>query len=156
MAILILVILALTPQRVQSNQKALDENIQATVLDNHARNLVKTIALIETSGTLDCSIPGLSGEKGCHQYMPTTWKSYSKEVFGVVKEQTEENAEYVTLSMIKKWLDSGMTDTEIFLTWNQGSTRACSSGINSHGVRYDSCAYVRNALKILNELSTSK
>jgi hypothetical protein len=154
---LIVAIVALTPQRAQSDDKELiDENIQATVLDDHARNLVKTIALIETSGTLDCSIPGLSGEKGCHQYMPTTWKSYSEEVFGVVKEQTEENAETVTLSMIRKWLDDGRSDEEIFLIWNSGSTRECRSGINSHGVRYDSCTYVKNAIKILNELSTSK
>lgn len=150
-----MIIAILIPHKVQSNQKVIDENIQATVVNAHARNLVKTIALIETSGTLDCSIPGLSGEKGCHQYMPTTWKSYSKEVFGVIKEQTEENAEYVTMSMIKKWLDQGMTDEEIFLTWNTGSTKACRSGINSHGVYYDSCSYVKNALEILKKLYTT-
>lgn len=63
---------------------------------DHAVAVAKAIALMETGGDLDCSKPGLSGERGCHQFLPSTWASYSKDVFGYVAEQTPENATHVT------------------------------------------------------------
>ena len=117
-----------------------------------AEAITKTIAIKETSGTLDCSQTGLSGEKGCHQFMPSTWRAYSVEVYGSVVEQTPEAAEYVTRTKVQRWLDDGYTPRQIFLIWNQGNPGKCISGWNSHNVYYDSCAYAEEALAILESV----
>lgn len=132
---------------VEANRLALEEK--------RVTAITSTIALLETAGTLDCSKQGLSGEKGCHQFMPSTWRSYSTEVFGYVAVQTPENATTVVNGMVRKWLDEGYTERDIFLTWNQGHPGQCRRGVNKHGVAYDSCAYVQNALSKLAEISTS-
>lgn len=99
---------------------------------------------------MDCSLEGLSGEQGCHQFMPSTWVSYATEVYGYVPEQTEDKAEYVTKQKVLGWLEKGYSEREIFLTWNQGDRGPCSSGTNGYGVKYDSCEYADSALEILN------
>ena len=82
--------------------------------------------------------------------MPETWKLFSKEIFGRVEEQTEINEEYVATKMIQKYLNQGLTPSEIALKWNQGShKKPCSSGTNSMGVEYDSCTYVAKVVKAL-------
>lgn len=124
-------------------------------VESEASLITKTIAILETSGTLDCSQKGLSGERGCHQYLPGTWRSYSLEVYGYVAEQTPAAAEHVTLTKVQRWLDAGYTPRQIFLIWNQGHAGQCKAGVNRHGVRYDSCAYAEKALKKLAEVSTS-
>jgi len=111
--------------------------------------ITETLAYIETGGTLDCSVRGLSGERGCHQFMPSTWVSYSLDVFGYIAEQTPENAEFVTLTKVERWLAEGLTPAEIFLIWNTGRNAGCSAGVNRYGVPYDSCAYVEKALSAL-------
>lgn len=114
-----------------------------------ASDITKTIAILETGGTLDCSLKGLSGERGCHQFLPSTWNAYATEVFGYIKEQTPENAEYVTLTKVERWLDSGLTPRQIFLIWNQGHAGQCKAGVNKYGVPYDSCAYADKAVATL-------
>lgn len=118
-----------------------------------ALNISNVIAQIETGGTLDCSLVGGSGEKGCHQFTQATWEAYSKEIFGSIKEQTPENSEYVAEQKIYKWLISGYSEKDIFLTWNQGNKGNCKSGVNKFGVKYDSCAYVEKALKLLGNIT---
>lgn len=148
-----LLILALTPKRVQSDQIAelkhtedQREIVHVPEDIDHAVVVAKTIALIETGGNLDCAKPGLSGERGCHQYLPSTWASYSKDVFGYVAEQTPENATFVTEEKIRQWKKEGLTDRQIFLIWNQGHPGQCKSGVNRYGVPYDSCKYADDAL----------
>jgi len=115
-----------------------------------ASDITKTIAILETGGTLDCSLKGLSGERGCHQFLPSTWRAYSAEVYGSVVEQTPSAAEYVTLTKVERWLDAGYTPRQIFLIWNQGHAGQCKAGVNRHGVPYDSCAYAQKALNLLS------
>jgi len=136
------------PVVVEESEDALHTPL---VTDKLALAITKTIEFQETGGTLDCSKKGLSGEIGCHQFLPSTWAGYSKDVFGSVVEQTLENAEYVTLVKVKGWLDAGYTPRQIFLIWNQGNTGQCKSGVNRHGVAYDSCAYAEEALSKLSE-----
>ncbi len=81
--------------------------------------------------------------------MPSTWAAYSTEVYGEIREQTDENAEHVTREMVQRWLDEGYTEREIFLIWNQGHPGACKSGVNRYGVAYDSCAYAEASMKLL-------
>lgn len=152
-----LLALALTiypPFTVRGKQVIETENIQTAPKNDHAVDLAKSIAYIETSGTLNCSMVGKNGEKGCHQYMPNTWASYSKDVFGYVALQTPENAQKVTEAKMREWIAQGLTDRQIFLLWNQGHPGQCIKGVNAQGVRYDSCAYAESALKVLQKIST--
>lgn len=121
-----------------------------------ASDITKTIAILETGGTLDCSKTGLSGEKGCHQFLPSTWKLYSTEVYGKVVEQTPAAGEYVTLVKVQGWIDDGFSPRQIFLIWNQGNAGQCKAGINWLGVPYDSCAYAQKALDTLQAVIHSR
>lgn len=146
-------------QTVASNEQPAAQSedepaINTPPVESEASLITKTIAILETSGTLDCSQPGLSGERGCHQYMPSTWRAYSIEVYGHVAEQTPAAAEHVTLTKVQRWLDEGLTARQIFLIWNQGHPGQCKAGVNKHNVPFDSCAYAAKALAKLAELST--
>lgn len=87
--------------------------------------------------------------------MPSTWRSYSLEVYGYVATQTPEAAEHVTLTKVQGWLDEGLTARQIFLIWNQGHPGQCKAGVNKYGVKFDSCKYAADALIKLAEVSTA-
>jgi len=76
---------------------------------------------------------------------------YAKDILGYVPEMTEINEKYVTVMKIQSWLDDGLTPEQIALKWNHpaGLAYGCSSGYNSKGVWYDSCAYVKSVMKQL-------
>lgn len=166
-AILLTLIALFIPSRAGSTQTVASKEQPAAVEDEdaihtppvvedrRASDITLTIALLETGGKLDCSQQGLSGEKGCHQYLPSTWRSYSLEVYGYVAEQTPAAAEYVTLTKVQRWLDEGLTPRQIFLIWNQGHPGQCKAGVNKYGVPYDSCAYADKALAKLTEVAAS-
>lgn len=140
---LLLVLLFTPPALAEAPNEALEP-----IFDDRAVAIASVISEVETRG--DCTAKGASGETGCFQYQRATWAAYSKEIFGEVKEQTPENAKYVTEAKIALWLEEGYTARDVFLTWNQGHSGACRRGINRHGVSYDSCAYADKALRLLN------
>lgn len=112
-------------------------------------------AIFDAEGRCTTS-SGQSGEYGCYQYLPTTWRAYSIEVAGEVLQQTETNERRVTEGMIRKWLDAGKSERWILLMWNQGNgdgwgpgTKDCYSGVNKWNVAYDSCAYAERGIKYL-------
>lgn len=92
-----------------------------------------------------CSTKGASGENGHYQIMPSTWKLFSKEILGYVAPQTEENEYYVVVKKIQKWHLQGMSEYDIFLSWNAGSPIKVK-GVNKYGVKYDSVAYANTAM----------
>ncbi|MCP6727373.1 MAG: hypothetical protein KJI69_05190 [Patescibacteria group bacterium] len=109
--------------------------------------LAYIIRKIESQNGTDCG-RGDSGEYGCFQFLPETWKLFSKEVLGYVAPQTIINEEYVATIKIEKWLRQGLTVKEVALRWNQGShKKKCSAGVNKFGVEYNSCEYVNLVLK---------
>lgn len=55
---------------------------------------------------------------------------------------------YIATLKVQEWLSQGYTEKEIFLTWNAGRPIEVS-GINKHGVRFDSGHYARKALAFL-------
>ena len=65
---------------------------------------------------------------------------------------TDIRERYVATVMIESWLDSGLTASQVFLRWNAGGAVVCSSGVNSHGVEYDSCSYVRKGMNLLAKI----
>lgn len=106
--------------------------------------------IIEIEGK--CSGNGQSGERGCFQYLPQTWKKYSTEVSGEILPRTDENERMVAEAMIRKWLYEGVSERGILLTWNQGTPGPdCYKGINKWGVAYDSCDYADRGMKLLEQ-----
>lgn len=96
---------------------------------------------------------GLSGEISCSQYLPETWKLYSKEVLGYVAPVSKVNDIYISSHMIQKWLDNGKELNEILLIWNAGgNAKKCGKGVNSKKVPYNSCEYVKNGIIVYNNL----
>lgn len=104
--------------------------------------------MTETGGTMNCSLKGKDGERGCSQHLPTTWAWHSKQVLGKVVPQTEINDLYVTTMMVQKYLQT-MSEKEVFLKWNQGHVGGCKAGVNATGTPYNSCLYVSKALSYL-------
>ena len=84
------------------------------------------------------------------QFLPSTWRLFSKDVYGEVKEQTPTRERYVAYKMIEKWLEQGHDAHDIALLWNQGHAGACRAGTNKYGVKYDSCAYARQVLAYIH------
>lgn len=106
--------------------------------------IADAIVQVETGGK--CSAIGKTGERGCFQFMPGTWRYWSTHVLGYVAEQTPITERYVALHKIQYHLNQGYNEAELFLIWNQGNAGPCSSGVNSAGVRYDSCSYKNKGL----------
>jgi hypothetical protein len=75
--------------------------------------------------------------------MEGTWNYWSKHVLGYIEEMTPVNERYVALHKIQYHINQGYSDKEIALIWNQGNPSPCKSGVNSKGVKYDSCHYVQ-------------
>lgn len=82
--------------------------------------------------------------------MPSTWRLFAKEIYGEFREQTPQRERYVVTMMVQKWVEQGLSVSQIALRWNAGGATRCSSGINRHGVEYDSCAHVQKVLAYIN------
>lgn len=80
------------------------------------------------------------------QFLPSTWRLFSVDVYGEVREQTPQRERYVGYKKIEKWLAEGYDADDIARIWNQGHAGNCRSGTNRHGVRYDSCTYEKKVL----------
>lgn len=103
---------------------------------------------METGG--NCNARGASGERGCFQFMKGTWEYWSKHVFGYVEDITPINEYYVAVRKIQYHLDQGYTDRQVIQIWNSGQAGQCVKGTNKFGVDYDSCAYEKKVLALLN------
>lgn len=111
----------------------------------------QAIVRLETNGYENChTLAHPSGEIGCRGYLPSTFELYSKIATGEVLERTERNEQYVTLIMITNWLEKGYTPYQIALRWNQGHAGKCRSGVNQHGVKYNSCAYANRLVALVD------
>ena len=103
---------------------------------------------METGG--NCNAKGKSGEGGCLQFLSSTWKLFSQEIYGEVREMTPARERYVAYKIIERWLAQGHDANDIALLWNQGHTGKCKSGTNKYGVEYDSCSYVKKVLAYIH------
>lgn len=116
--------------------------------------IVRTLKRVETSDNENCeNIRGLSGEIGCLQYLPSTYRQYSIQVLGYVAPMTKTNVEYISTVKVQQMIDRGLTLKQIALKHNAGENATeCSRGWNKHKVFYDSCAYVEKAINYYNQL----
>lgn len=84
--------------------------------------------------------------------MPTTWSDHVTRVYGEWKPRDSYARErYVVTTIVSEWVQEGYTAAQIGLMWNAGERATkCSSGINRHGVPFDSCKHVNKVLAYLH------
>jgi len=111
-------------------------------LDQDALRLAKSIRQVESGG--DYNARGGSGEFGAYQFMPETWKSWSKQYLGDSNALPDKiNQNKVAYSKIKELKDKGHKASEIASIWNSGKPDYKGKvGTNKFGVAYDVPAYV--------------
>lgn len=119
-------------------------------IDPQVKNLVSAIGQAETGPSSPDAYkkPGASGEYGRYQFMPDTWKEYSKEA-GVntpLEQSSIEDQNKVAYYKIKQWKDQGYNPAQIASMWNAGPGKPNAykenyKGVNSQGVSYDTPAY---------------
>ncbi len=121
------------------------------IFDLETKKIADTIKYIETRG--NDKARGASGERGAWQTMPGTYRALTKKHLGEVKAFSTTTQELVVYKEIQELRLKNIPPAKIFLLWNSGSyKRPCKTGINSHGVRYDSCGYVKRSLNFYNKL----
>lgn len=91
-------------------------------------------------------VRGLSGEYGAYQFMPGTWRMYSRKYFGEVLDVTDpEHQDKVAYYKVRDLIEYGYGLKEIASIWNSGSPRWQGKiGVNSHNVAYNVPQYVNN------------
>jgi hypothetical protein len=105
--------------------------------------------MVETKGVKNChSVPGKSREKGCLQYLESTYRAHSRTVLGYVAPRSKVNEEYVATKMVERWLRKGYSAHSIALMWNGGDTQI-KSGVNSYGEPYNTGVYAQKVLAYL-------
>lgn len=129
-------------------------------MDTQIANIIKAIAYTENGGKPNVNKlkSGKSGEtKSMLQFMPATWKEYSKQTSGQDNlPMTPENEALVTYHKVGDWLNSGYSPEQIFSMWNSGRPDAYKQGVkgvNSKGIKYDTPSYVKKATNFLSQFN---
>ena len=127
-------------------------------LDPTIMRLVKSIRSVESGGNYEAR--GASGEVGAFQFMPSTWKLWSKEFLGIEDaEMTKENQNKVAYLKIKSLADRGFTPTQSAAAWNGGEGVIADNkwktmiGTNKQGVSYNIPKYVNSVMSRAREAS---
>lgn len=129
-----------------------------STLDPKVKALASAIRRTETGTSTDpYNAKGASGESGAYQFMPDTWKGWSKEFLGHENApMTVENQNKVAYERIKRWKDEGYNPAQIASLWNTGSKpnayKEGFKGVNDQGVEYDVPAYVEKVSKNYREV----
>lgn len=115
---------------------------------SNAQRIANAIKTVESGGNYQAR--GASTEGGAYQFMPSTWKQWSREILGNPSApMTPENQDRVAIAKISDWLNKGYNEAEIALMWNGGEPKV-KRGVNRYGVKYDSGAYAKEVLSVLN------
>lgn len=129
--------------------------------------ITKALAYTENGGKPTTAKAGKSGElKSIFQFLPSTWKLYSKQVLGQDVPLTLESEAYVVHKKVSDWIDhleeDGTPEEEIPLKiasmWNAGERKADAykenhKGTNKYGVAYDTPAYAKKVGNYVKEFS---
>lgn len=121
-------------------------------LQERIDRLLKTIRIIETRENYQ--LKGKSREYGAYQFTPATWRWYCKMFFNETLDITvPENQDKVARAKLEMLVRNGFTDEEIASFWNSGRKEwEGRVGINKYGVKYNVPKYVREFIKIKNNL----
>lgn len=129
-------------------------------LDPTVVALAKAIKRQESGSSKDAyNAKGASGEFGAYQFMPDSWKQWSKEFLGDERAPMSiENQNKVAYGKVKQLKDKGYTPAQVAAAWNAGEGKIANDawktnvGKNSMGVQYDTPSYVKNVSKYYMEL----
>ncbi len=115
---------------------------------NKVLGIKMTMAIIKEESGGNCNAKGLSGEKGCAQWLSSTWKNYTKKYFATTTMPlTKENEIKVLTAHNEHLLNQGYPLRLLPVAHNAGSPTAhCGKGTNRWGVKYDCPAYVQKVL----------
>jgi len=131
--------------------------IQAPAIDPGVKALASAIKRAETGTSPDAyTKKGASGEYGAYQFMPGTWKDWSKKHIGDENApMTIENQNKVAYSQIKSWKDQGYNPAQIASLWNSGKPNwEGNVGTNKEGVHFDTPSYVKRVSSLYKEMKT--
>lgn len=132
--------------------------------ENLTNAIVKALAYTENGGAPDLNSPkaGKTGEaKSIFQFLPATWKRYSKEVYGNEDIPiTADTETYLVSQKVKKWVDKGYTARQIASMWNAGEAKPNAykqgwKGTNN-GVAYNTPDYANKVLKYSKQFYDEK
>jgi len=127
-------------------------------LDPTIVNFAKSIKRAETGQGDTYNHKGDSGEFGAYQFMPDTYKAYAKKYVGDENAPpTKENQNKIAYSFIKEKKDAGFNPAQIASMWNAGEGKPNAykenwRGVNEHGVKYDTPAYVQRVSQYYEEM----
>lgn len=118
-------------------------------LDPQAVALAKAIRKTESNDNFTAR--GKTGEFGAYQYMPNTWKQWSKQYLGrdvPLEQATPQEQNEVAYKKIKELKDRGFNVGQIASSWNAGEGKKDAyltghKGVNSAGVGYDTGLYAQ-------------
>jgi len=158
MRLLILLVLivfplfANAPERSTDWEKIWKERKIEKAKEKRIDNLLETIRHQESRNRYH--IRGSSGEYGAYQFMPSTWEIYSYAYAGEVLNITcEDNQDKVARYKVESLVEEGLSDREIALVWNAGTTDAEGwEGINSYGHYYNVSQYADNFVNHMSNL----
>lgn len=137
------------PHEAYKEEVELPKNIK--IFDDETIKIAEVIKQKETRG--NCNAKGASGEIGCMQYLPSTWNSLTKKYYGEVKGYSTTTEDFITYKQIEELQLKNIPINKIFQYHNQGTyTKPCIRGVNKWGVKYDSCAYVKDAMRIYESI----
>lgn len=128
-------------------------------IDPKIKALVSAIGEAETGPSKPeaYTMSGKSGEFGRYQYMPETWKEWSRE-FGVNEnDKSIEAQNKVAYNKVKQWKEQGLNPAQIASKWNSGDENKYKQGwkgTNSQGVQYDTPAYALKVSENYRKLSS--
>lgn len=127
--------------------------------------ITKGLAYTENGGapSANKTKAGKSGElKSIFQFLPATWKEYSKEITGQDNlPLTAANEAEVVNGKVSKWVDEfskeGKNPTQIATAvgslWNSGNAdpNVAGSGTNKEGVKFNAPAYAKKVATYANQ-----
>lgn len=148
MKIINCIILVLTILAVGVPNLAISED-SYFISQNQIKGIKITDAILKLETGGKCKQKGASGELGCFQFMPSTWKSYIKIYKGTTTLPMTFENEYEVMTIHNTKMLEKYTPYQVALIHNQGHVGKCRSGINKYGVKYDSCAYANKVVKLM-------
>lgn len=126
-----------------------------TQLDPSIMNLTKAIGQTESGGSY--TVQGKSGEYGAYQYTEPTWNTDSQKYLGQavpLKQATPAQQDEVAYKKVEDLGKQGYQPDQIASIWNSGKPDyAGNVGTNSHGVHFDTPAYVKSVGSAYDQLS---
>lgn len=123
--------------------------------------IVKALAYTENGGKPTEAKVGGSGEvKSIFQFMPDTWKMYSKQVFGKEMPISPELESVVVYKKVQNWINEGHDVNQIASMWNAGEQKPDAykylKGTNSKGVKYDTPAYAKKVSEYTKQFENER